>query len=256
MKPGIVFGDVMHRRLRPAEHRFAYPVYFLRLPLSQLPQGSRGRRTHGALFSINRWNLLSLRYADHGDGGHPLVWIRALLAREGIAAADGEVVLQTFPRVLGYVFNPVSFWFCHDRAGDLRAVLAEVSNTFGERHSYLLAHPDQRPIADAEELAAHKVFHVSPFCRVRGSYRFRFFQRAEKTLARIDYADEEGELLHTSVSGREQPLAFASLARAFFGYPLMTLGVVLRIHYQALRLWTKRVPFFSKPAPPLEEVTR
>jgi DUF1365 family protein len=253
MSPSIVFGDVMHKRLRPAEHRFAYPVYFLRLPLSQL---SEGQRAWGGLFSINRWNLLSLRYADHGDGGHPLAWIRALLAREGIATADGEVVLQTFPRVLGYVFNPVSFWFCHDRAGALRAVLAAVNNTFGEHHSYLLAHPDQRPIAEGEQLEARKVFHVSPFCRVRGSYRFRFFHRQDWTLARIDYADEQGDLLHTSVSGRARPLSAASLAHAFFGYPLMTLGVVLRIHYQALRLWAKRVPLFSKPAPPAEEITR
>jgi uncharacterized protein len=251
--PGIVFGEVMHRRLRPAEHRFTYPVYFLRLPLSQLLQRERG---WGGLLSINRWNLLSLHYADHGDGGDPLAWIRGLLAREGIFTADGEVVLQTFPRVLGYVFNPVSFWFCHDRAGALRAVLAEVNNTFGERHSYLLAHPDQRPVADGEPLEARKAFHVSPFCRVRGGYRFRFLQRGDRTLARIDYADEQGDLLHTSVSGRTQTLSAASLARAFFGYPLMTLGVVARIHYQALMLWAKRVPFFSKPVPPVEEVTR
>jgi DUF1365 family protein len=253
MSPSIVFGEVMHRRLRPAAHRFVYPVYFLRLPLSQL---TRSRSAWGGLLSINRWNLLSLHYADHGDGGDPLAWIRALLAREGISAADGEVVLQAFPRVLGYVFNPVSFWFCHDRAGALRAVLAEVNNTFGERHSYLLAHPDQRAIAEGEQLETRKVFHVSPFCSVRGGYRFRFLHREDRTLARIDYADEQGDLLHTSVSGRARPLSAASLARAFFGYPLMTLGVVARIHYQALKLWAKRVPFFSKPIPPVEEVTR
>ncbi|MBK5106204.1 MAG: DUF1365 domain-containing protein [Burkholderiales bacterium] len=253
MKPSIVFGEVMHRRLRPAEHRFVYPVYFLRLPLSEL---SRGRRTYGGLFSVNRWNLLSLRHADHGDGGDPLAWIRGLLAREGIHAADGEVVLQTFPRVLGYVFNPVSFWFCHDRAGALRAVLAVVNNTFGERHSYLLARADQLPIAEGELLEARKVLHVSPFCPVRGGYRFRFLQPEGRALARIDYADEQGDLLHTSVSGRAELLSAATLARAFFGYPLMTLGIILRIHYQALRLWVKRVPFFTKPEPPLKEVTR
>jgi DUF1365 family protein len=228
-------------------------VYFLRLPLSEL---SRGRRTYGGLFSVNRWNLLSLRYADHGDGGDPLAWIRGVLTREGIHAADGEVVLQTFPRVLGYVFNPVSFWFCHDRAGALRAVLAVVNNTFGERHSYLLAHPDGRPIRSGETLAARKVFHVSPFCTVSGGYRFRFLEQGDRHIARIDYADDAGPLLLTSLAGRRAPLSSTAILRAVLRHPLMTLGVIARIHWQALKLWAKRVPFHAKPPLPLEEVTR
>ncbi|HJS38938.1 MAG TPA: DUF1365 domain-containing protein, partial [Burkholderiales bacterium] len=131
MSAQIVSGTVMHRRLRPVEHRFAYRVFFLRLPLTRLAE---------AALPVNRPGLASFHFRDHGarDGTHPLAWIRGVLAREGIEA-DGEVWLHCFPRVLGYVFNPVSFWFCEDREGKLRAVLAEVNNTFGERHSYLLA---------------------------------------------------------------------------------------------------------------------
>jgi len=252
IEPRLFFGSVMHRRLRPAAHDFTYPVYFLAIPLSRVDALS------GPLFGVNRWNVFSFHFRDHGarDGSHPLPWVRALLAREGVTSADGEVWLQAFPRVLGYVFNPVSFWFCQDRAGALRAIVAEVNNTFGERHAYLLAHPDERPIRPGEELAARKVFHVSPFFDVRGGYRFCFRLGDDRALARIDYHDEAGDLLHTSVSGEAEALSTRMLLRAFFGYPLMTFGVVARIHWQALRLWLKRVPFFSKPIPPTEQVTR
>jgi DUF1365 family protein len=256
MRPSLYFGEVMHLRLRPAKNRFVYPVFFLRVPLSD-PQSLRG-----PLFGVNRWNLFSFMFRDHGarDGSPPLAWIRALLAREGFEDVDGEVWLQAFPRVLGYVFNPVSFWFCHDRGGALRAILCEVSNTFGERHHYLLAHPDGGVIADGAALGARKVFHVSPFCAVKGDYRFMFRDGSGgaggRVLARIDYADEEGDLLHTSISGSAAPLSTFALARAFVVYPWMTLLMIARIHWQALRLWFKRVPFFSKPVPPVEDVTR
>jgi DUF1365 family protein len=253
----IFFGQVMHRRLRPAVHHFVYPVYFCLLPLSTIEQ------VGSALFSVNRFNLFSFYFADHGarDGSHPLPWIHDLLARNGIVA-DGEISLQCFPRVLGFVFNPVSFWFCHRRSGEVIAVLAEVSNTFGERHNYLLAHADGRAIADGEVLESGKVFHVSPFMAVSGYYRFRFFSTPGSRddpawrLACIDHADDAGDLLHTALSGRARPLASGALLRAFLSYPLFTLNVVFRIHWQAFRLWLKRVPFFTKPNPPLEETTR
>jgi DUF1365 family protein len=263
LKARLLRGQVMHRRLRPVQHAFRYGVFYLRLPLSQLhdPQHAPGN----ALFSVNRFNLISLHARDHGarDGSPLLPWIRALLQREGLGVADGEVWLQCFPRVLGYVFNPVSFWFCHDQAGQLRAVLAEVSNTFGEHHSYLLAHPDNAPIADGDLLQTRKVFHVSPFFAIEGGYRFVFHGTGEDDnetptnhLARIDYHDAEGALLLTSISGRTQTLNAGSVLWAALTHPLMTWGVMLRIHWQALRLWLKRVPFYRKPAPPDQALTR
>jgi DUF1365 family protein len=254
-QPQLCFGLVRHTRLRPVRNAFAYRTYYLRLPLRSM--GERGFGTR--LFSRNRFNLLSFVDADHGDGRQPLLaWIDALLKAHGVHDADGQVWLQAMPRVCGFVFNPVSFWFCHRADGALRAVLCDVRNTFGERHFYLL--DSGAAIANGSELAARKVFHVSPFCPVEGGYRFRFsrFGRStgEHTLACIDYDDAAGALLQTSVSGAAVALTDRAVARAFFGYPLMTLGVVARIHVQALRLWLRRVPFFSKPVPPQQKVSR
>jgi len=142
----IGFGRVMHARLHPVRHRFDYPVYFLRLPVHALPRiGSRW-------LSLNRFNLLSFHEADHGDGIDCLAWARSLLNSHGLVA-DGDIWLTTFPRVLGFAFKPVSFWHCHRADGALVAVLAEVNNTFGERHVYLLRTDDPKAnLNDDKEL--------------------------------------------------------------------------------------------------------
>jgi DUF1365 family protein len=248
----ILFGRVFHCRRRPVRHAFAYPVFFLRVPLSAMAGAGRG------VFSVDRFNLLSLMTRDHGPrDGTPLEpWVRSQLAAHGVRGADGEILLQAFPRVLGYVFNPISIFYCLDRDGGLRAAICEVSNTFGERHNYLLAPADGSRIGAQDWLFADKVFHVSPFCEVEGHYRFRFSGDANRQFARIDYHDGDGKLLVTAIEGEARPVDARSLARAVLGYPFMTAGVVARIHWQALRLWLKRVPWFSKPEPPLQETTR
>jgi DUF1365 family protein len=271
--PQLCLGQVSHARLRPTAHAFAYPTYYVRLPLRSMGQAGFGC----ALFSRNRFNLLSFRDADHGDGRQSLLaWIDALLKAEGVHDADGEIWLQTMPRVLGFVFNPVSFWFCHSASGGLRAVLCDVRNTFGERHMYLL--DTGWEIDNGEELSARKVFHVSPFLRVEGRYRFRFTRlvragagpmppsgpslrtpgaaHTEHTVACVDYDDDAGPMLKTCLSGAAARITSASVAGAFFRFPLMTLAVVARIHIQALRLWRKRVAFNAKPSPPNKKVTR
>ena len=241
-------GIVRHRRLRPAEHAFAYPTYFLMLPMRSL------RREPSPSLARNRRGLLSFHDRDHGDArDDALAWLDELLASQGITDARGETWLHTYPRVLGYVFKPVSFWYCHREDGSLAAVVAEVNNTFGERHCYLLAGDG---LAFGRELEARKVFHVSPFCDVQGRYRFRFMRTGDRTVARIDHDDDEGPLLLTSVSGRLEPLTPARARRAFLGMPMMTFGVIARIHWQALQLWMKRVPFFTKPEPPRAFTTR
>ncbi|MGB8339420.1 MAG: DUF1365 domain-containing protein [Burkholderiales bacterium] len=246
------FGSVMHARMRPKRHRFHYSVFFLRMSLSQLSNPSCW------FFSIDKWNLISFHRHDHGpkDGSDLEIWLRKLLHHENIHTADGEIILQAFPRVLGYVFNPVSFWFCHDKQGGLRAVLCEVRNTFGEQHNYLIAHEDGRPIENDAWLQSRKVFHVSPFLDVAGDYRFCFSQLDGLQRVRIDYHDAEGLLLATSVSGQSIAITAKRLLYAFFRYPLMTIGVVARIHWQALRLWLKGAGYRTKPAPPLLETTR
>ncbi len=252
--PQICFGTVRHSRLRPVVNAFEYGVYFMRLPLRTLGAADFGP----SLFSRNRFNLLSFCDADHGDGRQPLLqWIDQLLHAEGIDDATGEIWLQSFPRVLGYVFNPVSFWFCHRPDGALRAVLCEVRNTFGEKHFYLL--DSGASMSYGVQLSARKVFHVSPFCATDGSYRFRFMRAqrgSEQTVARIDHDDAIGPLILTSISGSAATLSSANVLRAFFSYPLMTFGVIAKIHWQALKLFIKRVPFFSKPLPPAGKLSR
>lgn len=254
----LCFGEVRHRRLRPAINAFAYRVFFLRLPLRAMSKP--GNAGFGSRWlSRNRFNLLSFHDADHGDGKQQLVqWADGLLRGEGITDADGEIWLQTFPRVLGYVFNPVSFWFFHRADGSLRAILCAVSNTFGEQHAYLLDTGGDMPYGI--ELGARKRFHVSPFFDVAGRYRFRFMraQRGtdEMNVARIDYCDLEGTALKTSVSGTARAIDDPTVLRAFFSHPMMTWGVMAKIHWQALRLWFKQVPFFHKPQPPQNGVSR
>ncbi len=244
----LLHGQVTHVRLRPAPHRFVYPLFYVRLNLARLDECDT------RWFGVDRWRPLSIWRRDYGprDGSSLEQWMRALL-RDHHIDADGEIWLQTFPRVAGYVFNPVSFWHCHDAAGQLRAVLAEVNNTFGESHRYLMR---IAPTAGGSATAtADKQMHVSPFCEVKGHYRFRFRLDGASHCTGLDYHDGDGVLLRTALSGRPVPMTDSALAGALLRYPLLGLGIVFRIHWQAFRLWLKHVPFFSKPAAPSHQTT-
>ena len=249
------FGPIRHSRLRPVRHDFSYAGCFLRLRVDA-DAARHAASGLGRLFGYDRHAPVAFRSRDHGDGHTPLEsWIRGMCEQAGVRA-DGAIWLHTFPRILGYAFKPVSFWFCHRADGALMAVVAEVNNTFGERHCYLLAQPDGSPLPQGRTMTASKVFHVSPFCAVEGSYAFRFFNRPDRCVARIDYHDAQGPLLLTSLSGHLHPASKAIVRRALFGQPLFTLGVIARIHWQALQLWRARVPFHGKPAAPEAFVTR
>lgn len=254
--PHIGFGHVWHTRLRPRRHRFMVPTFFVLLPMRTL----REQPDAAGVLALNRPGWLAFRDADHGGGQGPqqggaLAWLEALLQAEGVTDAQGEIWLQCYPRVLGYSFKPVSFWYCHRTDGSLRAIVAEVNNTFGERHAYLLDHPRY-----GQELQARKAFHVSPFCTVEGGYRFEFRRSGAEGLqsarVRIDYHDAEGPLLLTGMAGRLEPLNAASRRLALWRYPLLTLGVTARILWNALLLWLKQVPFYAKPQAPVLPVTR
>jgi len=235
----------MHRRLRPRVHAFRYPMFMLALPLADLSRAAPA-------LAINRPGLVSFHERDHGSrDGRPLrEWfaerIGPYLGHDPFA--DGRsVVLYTQPRLFGYVFNPVSFWVCRDAQGAVNALLAEVNNTFGETHSYLLT-GRAGIVRDGETLSVTKLLHVSPFNRVEGGYRFRFALQnpARGWLARIDYDDGEGPVLETALSGREVPLTRRALFAQAVRRPWQALAVIVRIHWHALRLWSKRVPFHGK----------
>ena len=247
-------GSVMHQRLRPVRHRLRYRVFSLLLDLDELPALSQRLR----LFSLNRFNLFSLHERDYGAGNGGLRgYVEAQLRAAGLPAA-GAIRLLTMPRILGYAFNPLSVYFCHAGDGALSAVLYEVNNTFGERHSYLIeVDPEQRAGDDIVQHCA-KQFHVSPFLALDMSYRFRIeapaVQRDRLSIG-VVAQDAEGAVLNARFDARRRSLDDAALARAFLTHPLLTLKVVAAIHWEALRLLVKGIRWHPKPALPDQRVT-
>ena len=251
-RPALIIGQVLHHRLHPVAHRLTYPALCLRLPLSRLRDLPR------LGLPVNRFGWLTFDARDHGarDGLSLIDWIHGVLRDHAIDAA-GEIELICFPRMLGYAFKPVSFWVCRDASGGVRAVVAEVRNTFGEAHNYLLANDDGSRIRNGQTLTAAKRFHVSPFLAIEGRYAFRFQFDGDRWLARIDYADATGRLvLTTSIAGESVALDRASLRRARYRFPLQAFSVVARIHWNAFLLWCKRLAFHTKPEPIPEKTTR
>lgn len=242
-------GEVMHRRTRPAVHAFIYPVFCLRIDLRRLDQ----IKSH-SLFGLDCWRPLAFYRRDHGDGsGDLLGWLQEQVASAGLSMPDGEIWLQAFPRVMGYVFNPVSFWYLHDRDGSLRMILAAVNNTFGEHHQYLLMAEHGQAIDADTRLICRKAFHVSPFCQVTGYYAFRYLGLGQSHAMSVDYFEDDTPqqaLIATEIRVQTQPASRRNLLVAWARMPMLTLGVVWRIHWQALRLWLKHIPYHKKPAPP------
>jgi uncharacterized protein len=242
----LLKGRVVHARLHPVRHRFAYPVFYVSCDVGRLAQIERW------WFGIDRWAPMGLATRDFGPrDGRPLEpWMRERLAEAGIPA-DGEIWLQSMPRLFGYAFNPVSFWFCHDRDGRLRALYADVRNTFGGHQGYLLSAPGHAPIDERTVLVCRKTFHVSPFFDVTGCYTFRVRHDSECTRVAIDYADAGKVLLRTALTLHASPLGGRLAFGTLMCHPLVIAAVLLRIHWQALRLWLKRVPFYGTRPPSL-----
>lgn len=253
MRSRLYTGWVAHERLRPARNAFRYPVYYLALDLDELDQLARSLR----LFSHNAPGLVSFWDADHGprDGSPLRPWIDDLAARAGVDLAGGRVVLLTFPRVMGARFYPVSFWYCFSADGTPRAVLAEVHNTFRDRHNYLL-HAGGGPFDWDSRPTRPKAFYVSPFVqREDVVYEFAFSEPAEKLSVTVRDIVAGSRMLVTTLSLTAEELTDAALLRTVLLHGPMSIVALVLIHWQALKLAFKRVPFFPHTPPPAEEVS-
>jgi DUF1365 family protein len=246
----LFFGEVMHRRHRPKAHRLRYRLFWMLIDLDELPALGR----HGRLFSHNRFNLLSFHDRDHGDGagGGLRPQLERTLAARNIRLGNGKIFLFCMPRVLGYAFNPLSVYFCHREDGSLGAIVYEVHNTFGERHSYVFdAGNEAAPVAHT----CNKRFHVSPFMGMDMKYDFRTLLADDRISIAIRGSDAEGALINAALVGKAAAFSPANLLRGLLQYPLVTVKVTAAIHWHALRLWLKGIPVRTKPVAPEEPVT-
>ncbi|HSA82857.1 MAG TPA: DUF1365 domain-containing protein [Geminicoccaceae bacterium] len=236
----IYLGQVMHRRLTPVRHRFIYRVFSLLLDLDRLAELDRSLR----VLSVNRANLVSFFERDHGarDGSPLRPWIDTRLQERGLDPSGGRVFLLCFPRLLGYVFDPLSVYYCYGRSGRLDAIIYEVKNRCGEQHAYVLpvvrvAEPD-----GAVRQSCAKRFYVSPLIEMAARYRFKLAPPGERLTVVIQEEVEQSTSMVATLTGRRRPLTDGQLLRAVLRLPLMTLKVIVAIHYEALRLWLKGAP--------------
>jgi uncharacterized protein len=240
-------GRTVHVRFAPFAHRLDYRVYQVLLDIDRLEEADRLT----GWFGVERACPLSFRRADHGprDGSALRPWAVARFAEAGIALDGGRIALLCFPRVLGFVFNPLSVWFGHRPDGSLAGVIYEVNNTFGETHAYVapVATTDDGPVRQE----ADKAFHVSPFFDVTGRYAFTLRPPGETLSLVIETRHEDGRSHIATLKARERAFVDAELARAFFAVPLMTLQVVAGIHLEAAKLWLKGARYRPKPPPPV-----
>ncbi|PVA07873.1 DUF1365 domain-containing protein [Thalassorhabdomicrobium marinisediminis] len=252
MSAGIdhIAGQTYHGRRGAVKNAFRYSIDYVLLDAEAEVQGP-------SLFARNGAGLMSLHDSNHGGApkqGQGAAWVRDVLAAHALDV-PGRIDLLTQPRVLGHVFNPVSFWLCHDNADVLRVVIAEVSNTFGDRHSYLCHADNLAPLTKEVTVKARKIFHVSPFQDVAGGYAFRFDIRPDRIGVWIDYTHGHGGLIAT-LTGSRRPLSNGSILRALLRRPFGSRRVLTLIHYQALKLWLKGAGYRPRPAPPPDDVSR
>lgn len=239
LNSAIYVGHVVHQRHRPKKHSLRYRVFSVLIDLDELP-ALDGLRW----FAHNKAALFSFRDADHADGGNLRNWVSAQLAGEGLPA-PGRIRLLCYPRILGYVFNPLTVWYCDDAAGAPLATIYEVHNTFGERHTYVLPSAADRQEAD-------KAFYVSPFIDMNCHYAFKLSAPDEKILVAINETQDGAPLLYAGFTGKRRDFTDATLLKLFFSHPLMTLKVTAGIHFEAIRLILKgiRIRWYTNRAHP------
>ncbi|MCX5495694.1 DUF1365 domain-containing protein [Kaistia dalseonensis] len=247
-------GSVIHRRMRPRPHKLRYRVFWTVLDLDEIAALDASLR----LFAHNRFGLISFHDRDHGAGtDEPLrAQVERQLERAGIDIEGGPIRILCMPRMLGYVFNPISVYFCHHRSGALSAMLYEVTNTFGQRHSYLIpVDPDQASPGASIRQSCRKALYVSPFIDMDITYDFRVTAPTDRVALAITGSDAEGILIATAMTARRSELTDGAIIRATLTHPLLTLKVIGGIHWEALKLWLKGVKLTKRPAAPDWPVT-
>ncbi len=247
----IYEGRVFHQRQRPRKHRLSYRVFSLLIDLDELPQLHR----HLNLFSHNQFNLFSFWDKDYGPGKRESLaqYARKILCDFGCDLTNGSIKLLCYPRIFGYVFNPLSVYYCYDASSALKVIICEVSNTFNERHSYLIKVGQTKGQQGA--YSCKKKFYVSPFMDMESTYHFHITSPADRLTVFIDQHDEEGPLLKASFSGYSKALSDKTLFALLLRYPLMSVKVIGGIHLEALILWRKGLKISTRPTPPENPIT-
>ncbi|MDC0436118.1 DUF1365 domain-containing protein [Candidatus Pelagibacter sp.] len=237
----IYTGTVVHKRFKPKIHTFNYKVFSLLLDLSELDLLNKNLK----LFSYNKFNIISFYNKDHGprDGSSLKNWVISNLKKKNIVTSDIQIKLLCYPRIFGYVFNPLSVFYIYDKNSDLIAILYEVKNTFGEQHTYIF---ETKKNQNLIQHVCKKKFYVSPFIEMNCIYFFRLLKPHNKISVIIDQHDKEGKILYASQDGIKSELNNKTLIKSYLKHPLMTFKIILAIHFEAFKLWTKGIKFIKK----------
>jgi DUF1365 family protein len=243
MSSCLYFGQVMHEREQPVAYKFVYDTVSIKVDIDQIEQETK----QNPLLSLNRFNWVSLRFKDHGprDGTPWRTWVDGFLADYGIAR-PARVELLCYPRILGYSFNPLAVWYAYDAQNRVMAVIAEVSNTFGQWHHYILK-PKDGLAPTSIKAEADKVFHVSPFIDMQARYHFRLKRPGDQVFTYIKETRDGKPFFYASQSGRQQPLNISTLLKLLGFAPWRALKVISLIHWWALKIWLKGGQFHRTP---------
>ncbi len=241
MTSSIYNGAVIHKRFRPKKHFFKYKVFSLLIDLSELEDLDKRIK----FFSFNKFNLVSFYEKDHGhrDGSSLVEWIKKNLNENDINSKDIRIKLLCYPRIFGYVFNPLSVFFIYDSSEKLTSILYEVKNTFGEQHTYIFKVKDD---ANLFQHNCSKKFHVSPFIEMNCDYFFRILKPGEKISVIVDQYQTDEKILYASQDGKRADFTSKELLKSYLKHPLMTFKIISAIHYEAFKLWTKGIKFIKK----------
>lgn len=238
---------ITHMRTRPRRHKFTYKMPYFLLDLAQPPKLR--------FFSCERWNLASFHQKDHGDGGTNLPgWVATQLQNASIEGGAARIMLLTMPRFFGFGFNPLSLFFCYNSEGELRAVIYEVNNTFGQRHSYLC--PVKPGDQSLLQQGAEKIFYVSPFMEMAQRYHFTLCPPGNSVSLYIKVEDKMGVILHATMAGKAKPFTDLAVLKMVFLQPWLGVKIITAIYWQAFKLWRKGLGLVPRPAPPRQEVSQ